>query len=394
MMIDYSPKVIQEENKRHLRFDFILFFAVMALSGFGLLIIYSATRFSLPGGVTDPAFFLKRQAYAFAGGIFLFVILLFVDYKKIKRWWILIFVSGAALAFSPLVFGYEVHYTRSWIDLGFTTVQPSEIAKIFMVVSVSAIFSKWKGEKENQVGFKKVALSLAVAVVFTGLVLLQSDFGTSLVFFITYLGLLFISGANLLYFLGILGASTGLVFLGIRTGIIMEYQLDRILVVLRPDMQTGDIGYNLNQSMLAIGSGGVWGQGLFLGRQTNLNYVPEHQTDFIFSVIGEELGFIGCFVVILVLGVVIWRCFSISYQATDHFGSLIAAGLAFIILTQMLINIGMTIGIMPIIGIPLPFLSYGGTSLLALLMGLALVENVYMRRELRPYRQIAYEEFE
>ncbi len=343
MMIDYSPKVIQEENKRHLRFDFILFFAVMALSGFGLLIIYSATRFSLPGGVTDPAFFLKRQAYAFAGGIFLFVILLFVDYKKIKRWWILIFVSGAALAFSPLVFGYEVHYTRSWIDLGFTTVQPSEIAKIFMVVSVSAIFSKWKGEKENQVGFKKVALSLAVAVVFTGLVLLQSDFGTSLVFFITYLGLLFISGANLLYFLGILGASTGLVF---------------------------------------------------LGRQTNLNYVPEHQTDFIFSVIGEELGFIGCFVVILVLGVVIWRCFSISYQATDHFGSLIAAGLAFIILTQMLINIGMTIGIMPIIGIPLPFLSYGGSSLLALLMGLALVENVYMRRELRPYRQIAYEEFE
>ncbi len=159
-------------------------------------------------------------------------------------------------------------------------------------------------------------------------------------------------------------------------------------------MQIGDIGYNLYQSKLAIGSGGLWGQGLFLGRQTNLSYVPEHQTDFIFSVIGEELGFIGGFIIIIALGVVVWRCFSISYQATDHFGSLIAAGLAFIILSQMLINIGMTIGIMPIIGIPLPFLSYGGSSLVALLMGMGLVENVYMRREVRKYHQIAYEEFD
>ncbi len=393
-MIDYSAETLNTTKKRNPRFDFILFFAVLALSGFGLLIIYSATRYSLPGGVSDPAYFLKRQAYSFGVGMLMFIVMLFLDYRKLKRWWPLIFISAAVLLISPLLIGFEVHYTKSWINLGFTTIQPSEIAKIFMVVSVAAIFSKWKGEKENKVGIKKVALSLLVAVVCVSLVVLQSDFGTSLVFFFTYMGMLFISGANLLYFLSFLGASTGLVFLGIRTGLIMEYQLNRILVFLRPDTQIGDIGYNLYQSKLAIGSGGLWGQGLFLGRQTNLSYVPEHQTDFIFSVIGEELGFIGCFIVVIVLGVVIWRCFSIAYQATDHFGTMIASGLAFIMLSQMVINMGMTIGIMPIIGIPLPFLSYGGSSLVGLLMGLSLVEGVYMRREVRKYHQIAYEEFD
>lgn len=393
-MIDYTAKTLNGTQKRTIRFDFILLFTVLALSGFGLLIIYSATRYSLPGGVADPAYFLKRQAYSFGAGILMFAALLFVDYKKLKRWWPLIFVAGAILNLSPLLVGYEVHYTRSWIDLGFTSIQPSEIAKIFMVVSVAAVFSKWKGEKENRVGMKKVALSLLIISVCTGLVLLQSDFGSSLVFLMTYMGLLFISGANLLYTLGFMGAGAGMVFFGIRSGIIMQYQLDRVLVMLRPDLQIGDIGYNLHQSKLAIGSGGIWGQGLFLGRQTNLNYVPEHQTDFIFSVVGEELGFVGSFIVILVIAAVIWRCFSIAYQATDRFGSLIAAGMGFIILSQMIINIGMTIGIMPIIGIPLPFLSYGGSSLVGLLMGMALVETVYMRREVRKFHQIAYEEFD
>jgi len=393
-MLDYPEKELKMDKKRSFRFDFTLFFAVLALSGFGLLVIYSATRYSLPGGVSDPAFYLKKQAYSFAVGLVAFIVLLFIDYKKIKGWWPLVFMLSTALLISPLVFGFEVHGTKSWINLGATTLQPSEISKVLMVVCIAAVFSRWKGERENRVGLKKVALSLVVAVASMGLVVMQNDFGTSLIFYLTYMGMLFVSGANLLYFIAILGASTGAVFLGLKLGIIMEYQLDRILVFLKPDIQIGGVGYNLYQSKLAIGSGELWGKGLFLGKQTNLSYVPEHQTDFIFSVIGEELGFVGAFIVILALGLVIWRCLSVAYQATDHFGSMAASGIAFLILSQMLINIGMTIGIMPIIGIPLPFLSYGGSSLIGMFLGIALVENIYMRREVRKYHQIAYEEFD
>ena len=176
--------------------------------------------------------------------------------------------------------------------------------------------------------------------------------------------------------------------------LIKQYQLDRILIFLKPEVQKEGIGYNLFQSKLAIGSGGLWGKGLFLGKQTNLSYVPEHHTDFIFSVIGEELGFFGALFIIVIMTVVVWRCFYISANADNSFGSLIAGGIGFIILTQLVINIGMTIGIMPIIGIPLPFLSYGGSNLLSVFIGIGLVENVYSRRELRRKYEIAYQEFD
>jgi rod shape determining protein RodA len=208
------------------------------------------------------------------------------------------------------------------------------------------------------------------------------------------MGMLFISGANLFYFFGILAATIGGFFGAVKTGLIKQYQLDRILVFLKPDIERQGIGYNLFQSKLAIGSGGLWGKGLFLGKQTNLSYVPEHHTDFIFSVIGEEIGFFGAILVILVIGIIIWRCFYIASRSGNSFGKLIAGGIGFIILSQSVINIGMTIGIMPVIGIPLPFLSYGGSNLLAIFLGIALVENVYLRRELRKDYEIAYDDFD
>lgn len=394
-MLEFNERQLNKlDNKRTMRFDIVLFLTVMALCGFGLLIIYSATRYSLPGGITDPAYFLKKQGYWVIAGFVIFWILQLIDYRKYRKWWLLVFVLNIVLLVAVLAFGYEVHGSKSWIDLGFASLQTSEVSKILMVITVAATFSRRQGEKVNQVGFKKVALSMVVAFTSIGLVLLQNDFGTAIIFLLTYLGMLFISGANLLYPAGLLAVTAGGVALGIKTGIIEEYQLDRILVFLKPDIQTEGVGYNLYQSKLAIGSGEVWGKGLFLGTQTNLSYVPEHQTDFIFSVIGEELGFIGGFLVIIALAVVVWRCLTVAYHATDHFGRLIASGVAFIMMSQIIINIGMTMGIMPIIGIPLPFLSYGGSNLVSLFIGVALVENIYMRRELRKYHQIAYEEFD
>ncbi|MEA2015562.1 MAG: rod shape-determining protein RodA [Actinomycetota bacterium] len=381
-------------GKKAVNYDFILFFMVLAISSFGALIIYSATRGTLPGGVTDPRYYLKKQLIYLAAGIALFVGVHFIDYRKIERFWWLFFIAGIASLGAVLIFGYEVHGSKSWIDLKFVTIQPSEFSKIFMVICVAGILSKWKREKEHHVTFKKVVLSLAVALSFVLMVLLQPDYGTALIYLIVYICLLFISGANLLYVISIMGMMAGGIFFAFNAGYIKQYQLDRILVLLKPEAYPDEgAGYNLFQSKLAIGSGGLPGKGLFLGKQTNLSYVPEHHTDFIFSVIGEELGFFGAVLVIIVLGVIIWRCFYIASLSSDSFAMLLGAGVGFIILSQVVINIGMTVGIMPIVGIPLPFLSSGGSSLISMLLGAGLVENIYRWRESRKEHEIAYQQF-
>jgi rod shape determining protein RodA len=392
--LDFNFKIAEDEKKEKVMFDLILPIAVFLISGFGLLIIYSATKFSMPGGVTDPMYYLKRQGYGLIAGVVIFVIIQFFNYRLAQKFWWIFFLINIAILGAVLIFGYEVHGSKSWIDLKIFPAQPSELAKVLMVVSVAALLSKWPREKENRVGLKKVALSLIAAVASMLMVLLQPDYGTAFIFFTTYLGMLFISGANFFYSLGILAATVGGFFAAIKIGLIKQYQLDRILVFLKPDIQKEGIGYNLFQSKLAIGSGGLWGKGLFLGKQTNLNYVPEHHTDFIFSVIGEEIGFFGSVLIILVLAFIIWRCFYIASKAQNSFGTLVASGIGFIILTQVVINIGMTIGIMPIIGIPLPFLSSGSSNLLSMFVGIGLVENIYFRRDLRKNHEIAYQEFD
>jgi len=391
--LDFDFEIAEDEKKGKLMFDFILPIAVLFLSGFGLLIIYSATKFSMPDGVTDPMYYLKKQGYGLIAGVIIFVVIQFFNYRLTQKLWWIFFLINIAILAAVLIFGYEVHGSRSWIDLKLFSVQPSELAKILTVITVAALLSKWPREKENKVGLKKVALSLLAAVISMLLVLLQPDYGTAMIFFAAYLGMLFISGANFFYFLGILAATVGGFFAAIKIGLIKQYQLDRILVFLKPDIQKEGIGYNLFQSKLAIGSGGLWGKGLFLGKQTNLSYVPEHQTDFIFSVIGEEIGFFGSVLIILILALIVWRCFYIASKAQNSFGTLVASGVGFIVLTQIVINIGMTIGIMPIIGIPLPFLSYGSSNLISIFIGIGLVENVYLRRDLRKSHEIAYKEF-
>ncbi len=383
-----------DRESRRIRFDFILFFLVLAISSWGVLIIFSATRETLPGGVSDPQYYLKRQLIWLGVGIVIFIAIQFINYRKIQRYWWLVLAAGIFSLIAVLLFGYEVHGSKGWIDLKFTTIQPSEFSKIFMVVALSAIMSKWRSEKVSSVTFRKVVISTFAALTFVILVLLEPDYGTAIIYFIVFIGLLFVSGANFLYLLSILGLTAGGFFLALNAGFIKQYQLDRILIFLKPDISSIEgAGYNLYQSKLAIGSGGLLGKGLFLGTQTNLNYVPEQHTDFIFSVIGEEMGFVGAVLVILILGVIVWRCFYIASNSSDTFAMLLASGVGFIILSQVVINIGMTIGIMPIIGIPLPFLSSGGSSLISMFLGIALVENVYVWREVRKSHEIAYQEF-
>ena len=382
-----------DRKRRRIKFDLIFFLAVLIISVFGIIIIYSATRSSMPGGVSDPQYYLKRQSIFLGAGVFLFAGLQFVNYRKIRDFWWISAGIGVIALIAVLIFGYEVNGSMSWIDLGLFPVQPSEFAKIFMIITLSAILSKKKTEKVNHISVSKVILSTIAAFIFMLLVLLEPDFGTALIFFIIFIGMLFVSGANFLYVLGISAITVGGFFGALRMGIIKQYQLDRILVFLKPDVSTEDAGYNLYQSKLAIGSGGLAGKGLFLGQQTNLSYVPEHHTDFIFSVIGEELGFIGAFLVIAVLGFIVWKSFRIAYGSNNSFGLLIASGVGFMILSQVIINIGMTTGIMPIIGIPLPFLSSGGSSLVSTFFGIALVSNIHIYKETRRDHEIAYDDF-
>jgi rod shape determining protein RodA len=381
------------KDKKILRFDFLLFFLVLAVSSFGLLVIYSATKETLPGGVTDPAYYLKRQAIYLAVGTFLCIAIQFINYRIIKKYWWMFLGAGIILLLAVFIFGFEVNGCKSWIDLKFTAVQPSEFSKILMVISLAAVMSKWRSEKVCQMTFKKVAISLVITLSFMAFVLMEPDYGTALIYFCVYIGMLFLSGANFLYILLILGLAVGGVIFALNAGLIKQYQLDRILVFLKPDAQpTEGIGYSLYQSKLAIGSGGLAGKGLFLGKQTNLNYVPEHHTDFIFSVIGEELGFLGAAIIIIVLGIIVWRCFYIASNSSDNFAMLLGSGVGFIVLSQMTINIGMTIGIMPIIGIPLPFLSSGGSIIISILIGVGLVENISVWREVRKEHEIAYQD--
>src|SRR4030066_1017294 len=299
-----------DRERRRIRFDFILFFLVLAISSWGVLIIYSATKETMPGGVSDPQYFMKRRLIWLGVGIVIFIAVQFINYRKIQRYWWLIIAAGILSLVAVLLFGYEVHGSKGWIDLKFTTIQPSEFSKIFMVVVLSAIMSKWRSEKVSGVSFRKGAISSFVALTFVMLFLLEPDYGTAIIYFIVYIGLLFVSGANFLYLLSILGLTAGGFFLALNASLIKQYQLDRILIFLKPDISSIEgAGYNLYQSKLAIGSGGLLGKGLFLGTQTNLNYVPEQHTDFIFSVIGEEMGFVGAVLVILILGVIVWSCF-------------------------------------------------------------------------------------
>ena len=382
-----------KRGNRTFRFDILFFLAVLLISTFGVLIVYSATRSSMPGGVVDPAYYLKRQSIFLGAAIMIFAGIQFINYKKIRDLWWIAAAAGVISLVAVLIFGYEVNGSKSWIDLGLFPVQPSEFSKISMIVTISALLAKRRTEKENHISFKKVALASLSAVVFIVLVLLEPDFGTALIFLVIFLGMLFVSGANFFYVLGIAAAAVGGFIGALQMGIIKQYQLDRILIFLKPEVSTSGAGYNLYQSKMAIGSGGFMGKGLFLGTQTNLSYVPEHHTDFIFSVIGEELGFMGGLLVISVLGFIIWKCFQIASRSNNSFGMLMASGVGFMILAQVVINIGMTIGIMPIIGIPLPFLSSGGSSLLSTMFGVALVSIVNIYRDTRKDHEIAYEHF-
>jgi rod shape determining protein RodA len=363
------------------RIDWLLLVAVLALCAIGGALVWSATRQAALDSGGDPTAFLKKHCLNVAIGFVLGVCASVFDYRMLRAYAPVIYLlslAGLVAVLSPL--GSTINGSHSWIVLpaGFS-IQPSELAKVALVVGMAVLLSE-KRDAEDTPRDVDVVVTLGFAAVPLGLVMLQPDLGTALVVSATVLGVVAVSGAPLRWVVGLVSGAVLLAVVAVQAGLLKDYQLDRFRAFYDPTADPKGVGYNVRQAQIAVGSGGFDGQGLFHGAQTQGRFVPAQQTDFIFTVAGEELGFLGSALVVVLIGLVLWRAARIAARAEDLFGRLVATGILCWFAFQAFENIGMTLGIMPVTGVPLPFVSYGGSSMFANMLAVGLLQNVHMRR--------------
>jgi rod shape determining protein RodA len=363
------------------RLDWVLLAAVIGLVAIGSLLVWSATRQRMIDADLDPQTFLQRNLLNIGIGLALGLATALFDYRMLRAYAPFVYgasVLGLLAVLSPL--GSTINGSHSWIVLpaGFS-VQPSEFAKVALCVALPMILAE-RRDGEAEPSLTDVLLALGVAAVPAVLIMLQPDLGTTIVIGAIVVGVLAVAGTPTRWILGLLAAGALAAVVAIQVGVLEQYQLDRFAAFADPTKDPRGVGYNTNQARIAIGSGGLTGKGLFEGSQTSGKFVPEQQTDFVFTVAGEELGFVGGAAIIVLLGILLWRALRIALRAEDLFGTLMATGIACWFTFQAFENIGMTLGIMPVTGVPLPFVSYGGSSMFANMMAVGLLQNVHMRR--------------
>ncbi len=375
------PRTMTTTRVRNVRVDWLLVLATAGLLVLGALLVWSATshRDSLTDG--DPQAYLKKQLVNIAIGAVLAVMVTATDHRWVRILAPLVYVASIVGLFLVLVMGSTINGSRSWIMLGGLSVQPAEFAKLAVVIGMALLVAeRTEGSlRGREVGALDVVGMLTIAGIPAALILLQPDLGTMLVLSATVFGVIAVSGARRLWLAGLAGGAVAAAFVGIKVGVLEDYQLNRFLAFMDPTLDPRGAGYNTTQARIAIGNGGVFGQGLFQGSQTQSGFVPEQHTDFIFTVAGEEIGLLGSAVLILLLAVVLWRALAIAARAEDLFGRLAAAGIACWFGFQAFQNIGMCLGIMPVTGVPLPLVSYGGSSMFAGLMAIGLLQNIHLR---------------
>ena len=366
------------------RLDWVLMLASGALLAAGALLVWSATstRDDLTSG--DPNAYFKRQLVNIAIGIVLGVMVAATDHRWVRILAPLVYIASIIGLVLVLVMGSTINGSRSWIQVGGTSIQPAEFAKLAVVIGMALLVAeRTEGTLHTrswgEVDTRDVLGMLAIAALPALLILLQPDLGTMLVLSATVFGVLAVAGVRRTWLLGLLAGAVVAATLAVRLHVLKAYQLDRFMAFTNPNLDPRGAGYNTTQARIAIGNGGIFGQGLFGGSQTKAGFVPEQHTDFIFTVAGEELGLVGSAVLIALLGVVLWRALRIASQADDLFGRVAAAGIACWFGFQAFQNIGMCLGIMPVTGVPLPLVSYGGSSMFASLMALGLLQNIHLR---------------
>lgn len=360
--------------------DRILLGSVLALALIGCVLVWSATleRDDLTGG--DTRAFLVKQVVNVAIGLGLMAVVAVTDHRWVRILAPVAYVAAVVGLVLVLVMGSTINGSRSWLIIGGMSFQPSELAKLAVVVGMALVVAeRSEGRWRDRVGTVDVLLMLVVAGIPAILILAQPDLGTMLVLSATVFGVVAASGAHRRWLAALAGSGVAVAAFAVVSGLLEDYQVDRFLAFTNPDLDPRGAGYNVEQARIAVGNGGLFGQGLFGGSQTQSGFVPEQHTDFVFTVAGEELGLVGAALIVALLGVVLWRALRIATRTDDVFGRIAAAGIACWFGFQAFQNIGMCLGIMPVTGVPLPFVSYGGSSMFAGMLAIGLLQNIHLR---------------
>ena len=361
--------------------DKLLNFAVGGLLLIGTLLVYAGTREWFRSYGLDPEYYFKRHTLNIVIGGLLAYGTTLIDYRLLRAYTPIVWLAaviGLTIVLIPGL-GTEINGAQAWISLpGGFQLQPAELAKIAIIVGISMILSD-RDQTDKDPTDLDVVKALAIAAVPILLIVAQPDLGTVLIISAAVVAMIGASGAPARWVVGLLLLAVVGVFTAVQTGAVSQYQVARLQSFVDPSADPQASGYQLRQSRITIGSGGLFGKGLFEGPQTNGRFVPEQQTDFIFTVAGEELGFVGCSLILALYFLLFVRAFSICRRSSDLFGRLVCIGVIAWFAFQTFENIGMTMGLMPMTGVPLPFLSYGGSSMFANLIGIGLLQNVHSR---------------
>jgi rod shape determining protein RodA len=359
--------------------DVVLVSCVAAVSALGALMILSSTRGTDPDAYDTS--FLRRQLLFIAAGVIGMVLITLIDYRRLRDFAWLPYVASLLSLVLVVAVGEEVRGTQAWFQIGAFQLQPAEFAKVAVILAVASLLAG----RQVPLRARWVAAALVLIGVPVALIMLQPDLGTALVFVAIALGMLLMAGARARHIVVLVAVGVVGVVGVLNSDLLEDYQRDRLANFLQPndpddlaDLQSSE--YNSDQSLAAIASGSINGKGLFDGTQTRLGFVPEQHTDFIFTALGEELGFVGCATVLALFAIICVRIWRTAQIAQDRLGMLICIGVLSMLVFQIFQNIGMTMGIMPITGITLPFMSYGGSSAIASWLAIGLVLNVHMRR--------------
>jgi rod shape-determining protein RodA len=356
--------------------DLLMVVAMLALSALGVLMVYATSEPLLSLRGADPTSLMERQLIFVGIGLVAFVVTSLIDYR-ILRAWVPALYGLTVLALIGVLFTRPINGIRAWFEVGFIQVQPAEFGKLTLIITLAALLAP---VRTKGMSWRRLLAALFLAAVPMALIFLQPDFGTMIVWGFVTLIVLLAGGTSVRQFLLLAITAVAGGFALFRAQALEDYQIERLTSFINPAADPQAAGWNQLQSELAIGSGQLFGKGLFEGTQTELHYVPAQPTDFIFTAVGEQLGFVGAALVLFLFLVLVWRLLTIAATARDAFGGLIVIGVASFLVVHTFINIGMTIGIMPVTGLPLPFMSYGGSFYVTTCIGLGLAQSVWLRR--------------
>ncbi len=373
----YAPVTLGTRSRQvSARIDVLLLGVTGLLALTGVVMIYSATKGKLALAGEDPRYFLKRQAVFLVLGLVVMVALSLFDYRRLEQFSTVLYV-GIVLALLAVLSPVGSHALGSqrWFALGPLQLQPSEFATLVLIIAIATYCTR----RPEGLDFRDLVRLVLMSALPIVLIIKQPDLGTAIVMLVILMVMLAVAGMPGRYLLLLIVGAVVLVIFALNVGLLKHYQIVRLTSFISPEGANQNVTYNVTQAKDAIAHGGIFGRGLFHGAVTNLAYVPEQQTDFIFSAVGEQLGFVGAGVLLLLYGVVAWRVLRTAQLARDTYGRLICSGVFALLVFSVFENVGMNMGIMPVAGIPLPFLSYGGSAMIGFMAAIGLVTSVHMR---------------